>query len=247
VIACAAGFAAGVMNAVAGGGTILSFPTLLWLGVPAIQANASSAVGLWPSGAAAIVGFRREILAEPRRLWWLLVPSIIGGGIGAKLLLATPARRFEHLAPFLVLGATALFAIEAWFKQSGDGRAPSHHSGGWWIAAVLAQFVVAGYGGYFGAGLGILILAVLGLLGFRQINTMNGLKNLLSSGIKATAVVYFIVTSAVVWAPTLVMAAGAGVGGYVGARLAHHVQERAVRIAVIIIGCAMTVALLFNG
>ena len=188
----AAGIGAGVMNSVAGGGTLLTFPALLFLGQDAITANATSTVALVPGSLASAAGYRRELAAHRRWLRVLLVPSLLGGALGSWLLLATPERAFAALAPFLVLFATVLFLAQgAWARRrtaiqreapvSGDASiAPLA-----WRSALACQFLIAIYGGYFGAGIGILMLAVLGFLGLSDIHGMNGLKNVFAFAINA--------------------------------------------------------------
>jgi len=175
LIASSAG--GGVMNAMAGGGTILTFPTLLFLGESAITANATSTVALWPGGAASLFGYRREVAAHREWLKTLLLPSLLGGALGAVWLLQTPVKAFEHLAPFLILFATVLFMLQGivtrWTGEPhAAGRTPARLTVAW-----LFQFGVGIYGGYFGAGIGILMLAVLGFLGLSDIHAANGIKN----------------------------------------------------------------------
>lgn len=170
-----AAFVAGMMNSVAGGGTLVTFPTLVWIGLDPIRGNVTSTVALWPGSLGATVGFRRE-LGDSRRCMLLLgAPSVAGGLIGAFMLLLTPSRLFASIVPFLILFATILFAGEPLTRrlahsdnlQSHTERAPTR---GWWIGAIVFQFVVAIYGGYFGAGMGILMLAALGLMGLTDIH-----------------------------------------------------------------------------
>jgi uncharacterized membrane protein YfcA len=244
---------AGMMNSVAGGGTLVAFPTLLWIGVEPIRANVTCTVALWPGSLGAMVGFRRE-LGDSRRLMLLLgVPSIFGGLIGAGLLLLTPSRVFASIVPFLILFATILFAAgEPITKrlartanlQSQTDRSPRR---AWWIGAIVFQFVVAIYGGYFGAGMGILMLAALGLMGLTDIHQMNGLKNFFAVCINIVASAYFIASGRVEWTYGLVMVVGAIAGGYGGAGLARKLGRRFVRRAVIVIGLGMAVSLLFRG
>jgi uncharacterized protein len=234
---------AGVMNAMAGGGTILTFPTLVLLGEPAITANATSTVALWPGAAASLYGYRREVRDHRGWLATLFVPSLVGGALGAVLLLSTPARTFEVLAPFLVLFATVLFALQGavtrWTGMPhGGGRAPARL-----VAAWLFQFGVAVYGGYFGAGIGILMLAVLGFLGLSDIHAANGLKNFFGMCINGVAAAYFIVRGAVEWPTVLVLAVGAVAGGYAGARFARSIGQEKARAAVVVIGVAVAVLL----
>lgn len=246
-------FVAGMMNSVAGGGTLVTFPTLLWLGVDPIRANVTCTVALWPGSLGAMVGFRRE-LGDSRRLMLLLgLPSIGGGLIGAGLLLLTPSRLFASIVPFLILFATILFAagepITRGLARSVDSKAQVQRAPGraWWIGAIVFQFVVAIYGGYFGAGMGILMLAALGLMGLTDIHQMNGLKNFFAVCINVVASAYFIIAGQVEWLYALVMVIGAVAGGYGGAGLARKLGRRFVRRAVIVIGLGMAVSLLFRG
>ena len=251
-----AAFAAGMMNSVAGGGTLVTFPTLVWLGIDPIQANVTSTVALWPGSLGAMVGFRRE-LGDSRR-WMLLLgaPSVVGGLIGARLLLLTPSPVFASIVPYLILFATILFAAgEPLMRRlrannprqdSEQGSATRARGRAWWAGAIAFQFFVAIYGGYFGAGIGILMLAALGLLGLTDIHQMNGLKNFFAVCINIVAAAYFIASGRVEWSYALVMVVGAIAGGYGGAGLARRLGRQFVRRAVIVIGLAMAVSLLFR-
>ncbi|HTO88342.1 MAG TPA: sulfite exporter TauE/SafE family protein [Thermoanaerobaculia bacterium] len=241
LLASAAG--AGVMNAMAGGGTILTFPTLIFLGEPAITANATSTVALWPGSAASLYGFRREVQGHRDWLRRLFLPSLLGGALGAALLLQTPAKSFERLAPFLVLFATLLFSVQGAVSRWSaahheDGRAPGRR-----VAAWVFQFGVAVYGGYFGAGIGILMLAVLGFLGLADIHAANGLKNIFAMCINGVAAAYFIARGAVDWPAALILMVGAIAGGYAGARLARRIGREKARSAVVVIGLAVAILL----
>ena len=235
-----AGFAGGAVNAIAGGGTNLSFPALLWLGLPPVAANATSAVALWPGSWSSAWGFRKA-LRRARPAWlWLLVPSVVGGVVGAVLLVELPPEAFSALAPWLVLGSTLLFAVEPALRRrfrTGEGE-PRHAL----LLAHGAQFAIAIYGGYFGAGIGILMLASLGFSGVADLAQANGLKNLLAAGIKAAAVAYLAVAGPVVWGTAAVMAVGAVAGGLAGAALSQRLPARVQRIAIIVIGLAMAAA-----
>jgi uncharacterized membrane protein YfcA len=243
---------AGMMNSVAGGGTLVAFPTLLWIGVEPIRANVTCTVALWPGSLGAMFGFRHE-LGDSRRLMLLLgAPSVAGGLIGAFLLLLTPSRVFASIVPFLILFATILFAAgepitrrlaRSDTPQTYAERSPSRW---WWAGAIVFQFVVAIYGGYFGAGMGILMLAALGLMGLTDIHQMNGLKNFFAVCINIVAAAYFIASGRVEWPYALIMVVGAIVGGYGGAGLARRLGRRFVRRSVIVIGFAMAVSLLFR-
>jgi uncharacterized membrane protein YfcA len=252
----AAGAGAGVMNALAGGGTLLTFPALLFLGLDPIGANATSTVALLPGAAASLFGYRREV--RPYRSWLavLALPSLIGGALGSLLLLRTPARSFAALAPFLVLFATALFLVQGVLARRrteraarrgesaeslpGDARSlPSRAL----AIAVLAQLGIAIYGGYFGAGIGILMLAVLGFLGLDDIHAMNGLKNVFGFAINAVAAGIFLARGSVDLPIALVTMVGAIAGGYGGARLARIIGREAARKAVVAIGILVALLL----
>jgi uncharacterized membrane protein YfcA len=249
IFAAAAG--AGMMNSVAGGGTLLTFPALIWVGVDPKVANITSTIALWPGSLGGMIGFRRE-LRESRK-WMLLLagPSVLGGLAGAILLLSTPPRTFASIVPHLILFATVLFAAgepiaRRLGRRHAEAQAERESSRAWWAGAVVFQFFSAMYGGYFGAGNGIVMLAVLGLLGLTDIHQMNGLKNFFAVCINLVASVYFILWGAVNWPYAIVMAVGAIAGGYGGAGLARRLGRRFVRRAVVFIGLAMTVSLLFR-
>ncbi|HXG66343.1 MAG TPA: sulfite exporter TauE/SafE family protein [Blastocatellia bacterium] len=246
-VAFGAAFLAGMINSVAGGGTLISFPALVWLGVDPVRANATNTLALWPGSLAGMLGFRRE-MADSRR-WILLLglPSLLGGVAGAALLLLTPANIFAAMVPWLILFATLIFAVgdqmNRRFRHETMGTAPSR---AWWAGAMVFQFFVAVYGGYFGAGIGILMLAALGMLGLTDIHRMNGLKNFFAACINGVAAIYLAIAGAVVWPDALVMAAGAICGGYGGAGLARKLGRPFVRRVVIAVGLAMTVLMLFQ-
>ncbi len=234
---------AGAINSVAGGGTLLTFPTLIWLGLPSIAANATSTVGLVPGSLAGVWGYRREVHEVRQWLVWLIPSSVIGGIIGAVLLTKTPPAVFDQLVPLLVLGATILFMANGPVSRrvsaslaEGPGRAHG------WIVAVC-QLFIAVYGGYFGAGIGILMLAALGLLHLGSIHRMNGLKTFAAAAINSVAAALFIVKGLVHWPEALMMAAGSIAGGYLGADTARRLGQRTVRLIVIGIGLASTIAL----
>ncbi len=248
VVIAAAAFAAGLINSIAGGGTLVSFPALLWIGRDPVLANATSTVALWPASLAGLYGFRRELTGWTRTFLFFAAPSLVGGVLGAVLLLRTPSETFGRLVPFLILFATLLLAAqEPISRRLRGGREEAHEpTRAWWAGALVFQFCVGVYGGYFGAGIGILMLAALGLLGFTDIHRMNALKNLLAICINGVAAVYFIASGRVYWADVLVMTFAAIAGGYSGARLAYRLGRRFVRLAVILIGFIMSVSLFFR-
>ena len=245
-----AAMAAGAINSVAGGGTLVSFPTLIWLGLPSTVANATSTVAIWPGSLGGMWGFRRELRTVDGSLRILLVPSIAGGIVGALLLRVTPTQVFDRLVPILILFATLLFMaqdpVQRLFRRSRSddadgGDATSHATGT--AAVIVFQLLVGVYGGYFGAGLGILMLAALGVLGLSDIHQMNGVKNLLTLCINGIASVCFIALGMVWWSDVVLMAVGAIVGGVAGAGAARRIGRPAVRRIVIGIGLAMSASL----
>ena len=243
-----AAFIAGMINSIAGGGTLISFPALVWIGIDPIRANATNTVALWPGSVAGMVGLRREI-GDGRRLMLLLgAPSIVGSLLGALLLLRTPNHTFAFIVPFLILFATLLFAAQESLQKrlslgAVEGDRPTLK---WQLGASAFQFGVAVYGGYFGAGIGILMLAALGLLGLTDIHQMNGLKNFFAAVINGVAAVYFVWSNALSWPHALVMAIGAIAGGFGGAGLGRRLGRRTVRRLVILVGVAMALSLLIR-
>lgn len=277
----------GMVNSIAGGGTLLTFPALIGLGVPPLVANATSTVALWPAAVASMWGYRDELAGARKWAVGFALPSLAGGIAGAVLLLKTPPDRFSALVPWLVLGATALFAMQrplqaavrlhAARKDAAFARRTSDvDAGGGPRAArpagtadpalaaasapapagapadrdadarltrhfpprsVLAyQLLVAVYGGYFGAGVGILMLAALGFMGLTNIHRMNGLKNWGGLCMNAVAAGLFIASRIVNWPVALVMAAGASLGGYGGSRIAQRLPQQWVRAAITAVG-----------
>ena len=245
-----AGLVAGAMNAVAGGGTIITFPTLIWSGLAAINANATNTVALVPGALASAWGYRREMREGNPKYYWLLIPSCLGGLVGGILLRYTPPATFAALVPWLILFAVILFAsqepIQRWLRQGKPVIAGAETAKNWLPLAVGTQFLTGIYGGYFGAGMGIMMLATLSVLGFANIHQMNGLKNLLGMTINLVAACYFIFVGLVHWPEALVMAIGAIVGGYGGAGLARRLGAKFVRWAVIVIGVGMAVSLILK-
>jgi uncharacterized protein len=236
LVLAAAAFAAGVINAVAGGGAFVTFPALLLAGVPPVAANASSTVALFPGQATSAFAYRNDIGGITEfRVGTFIALSMVGGLLGALLLLVTPNAVFAGLVPFLLLFATAVFAIGN-FVPGATRRLSLGHGG-----ALAVQFVISVYGGYFGGGIGILMLAALTLFGMRDINAMNGLKILLAALMNGAAVIAFIVSGIVHWPATLVMAAASIAGGYVGALGAKRLDQRLIKGFVVVLGIALTI------
>jgi uncharacterized protein len=234
----------GTLNAVAGGGTFISFPALLATGVPAVEANATNTVALWP-GLAASTGAYLKRLNVPRRLLVpLLLTSVAGGLVGALLLLKTPQHTFLHLVPWLLLGGTLLFAFGNTIRTAAGKTAvvDDLRKMSWRAIAVtsMAELLVAIYGGYFGAGIGFITLGMLAALGMRDIHAMGAIRTLLATVINAAAVLTFTLAGAVRWPQCVVMIAGALAGGWFGAHYAQKADPRKVRLVVIAVGVAMS-------
>ncbi len=278
VVLFVAAMIAGAVNSVAGGGTLLTFPALInVLGYSfANVANATSTVALWPGQLSSLLGYRKEIGRSRKAILALGVPSLIGGGIGALLLSHTPSKVFEHLVPFLILLATLLFmaqgpvsrrlraraaSAEPAIPEADNGTDHPAESGmpRDWFGVMLFQLFVAIYGGYFGAGIGILMLAALGFMGFTDIHRMNGLKNINGLLINAVAIMIFVTAHTlpgqgtgamhdrlVNWPMAGLMAVGSIIGGYTGAGTARRIGQQNVRRIIILIGFSLTFALLLN-
>jgi hypothetical protein len=236
----------GALNSVAGGGTFITLPTLIFTGVPPVFANTTSTVALWPGAVASVGAYRKELATQKRTLLLLGGTSLVGGILGAVLLLNTPEDLFEALLPYLLLIATLLFTFGgsiARTLRTRFGRTDSTASSTWraLVGVSLLQLIISIYGGYFGGGIGFLMLAMLTLLGMENIHTMNALKTVLASCINGVAVLTFIFSAAVLWPQAIVMVGGAITGGYGGAVLAQRLDPQLVRRFVIAVGFAMTI------
>jgi hypothetical protein len=228
----------GMLNAVAGGGSFVSFPTLLFTGVPAVPANATNTVALWTGLTFSGGAFRHHLKVRRRVLWPLVGVSIAGGVVGALLLLRTPGQTFLKILPWLMLFAVLLFIFGP--KLSRNVRIVQNPSGKAILAASAFQLLVAIYGGYFGGGMGFVILAMLTAFGMADIHEMNAFKTVLSSATNGIAVIIFIVRHAVYWPQALVMILGAALGGYFGAHYSLRLPPVWVRWFVIAVGAGMT-------
>jgi uncharacterized protein len=245
--AFAAAFLAGAINSVAGGGTLVSFPTLIWLGLDSVTANATSTVAIWPGTLGSALGYRREMTEVEPRFWLMVIPSLIGGITGALLLRWTPAAVFDRLVPFLILFATLLFmAQEPVQRALKTGDVETRKSTRWLVWGLLFQLCIGLYGGYFGAGIGILMLAALSIQGLANIHEMNSLKVVLGGSINGIAAIYFIWARMVYWPYVLLMAVAAIVGGWMGAGTARKLGKTAVRRIVIGIGLFMALSLFWK-
>jgi len=236
-----AGILGGALNAVAGGGSFVAFPALMFSGVPPIQANATNAVALWVGVTASSGAYRKHLDISRRVMIPLAVTSVIGGIVGAFLLLRTPAHTFLQVLPWLMLAATLLFVFGGRLAR-GSKSGLAHDASRTAIAvAALFELVVAVYGGYFGGGVGIANLAMLAALGMTDIHAMNALKVVLGGIINGIAVFTFTVAGAVAWKPGFIMIAGAIVGGYFGAHYAQRLPQSWIRAFVIAVGTGMTI------
>jgi len=239
---------AGIMNSVAGGGSFISFPALIFTGAPPIPANATNTVAVWPGSVASVASYRKRLPKSARVMAPLITISIIGGVLGAVLLLHTPQATFMHLVPYLFGIATLLFAFGKRLTQK-LGQVVKRTGPPSWptlVGLTLVQFLIALYGGFFGGGMGILMLAMLEMIHIEDIHAMNGLKALLGSAINGAAVVTFIAPKQVEWPQAILMIVGAIAGGYGGAHFAQKLDPRWVRAAVICVGAGMTVYFLWR-
>jgi uncharacterized protein len=234
-----AGALGGALNAVAGGGSFIAFPALLFTGVAPIPANATNTVALWVGVTASGGAFRKHLDISRRVMVPLAVTSVIGGIAGAYLLLHTPAQTFLRVLPWLMLGATLLFVFGARLGKSGSGIADNISTSALVFASVF-ELIVSVYGGYFGGGVGILNLAMLAVIGMTDIHAMNALKVVLGGIINGVAVITFIAKGAVVWREGTVMIVGAILGGYLGARYSLKMPQAWIRAFVIVVGIGMT-------
>jgi uncharacterized membrane protein YfcA len=226
----AAAMAAGAINAVAGGGTLITFPTLLFFRTPPVIANATSTLALFLGTAGSVFGYRQHLAAVKTWLWRFGPVSILGGLIGSAWLTHTSDKTFAKLVPFLILFATVIFLAQGFFRRFAGMDNPKrverkHHV---WLA-ILFQFLVAIYGGYFGAGIGILMLASLGFIGLTHIHEMNTVKTILSSLINFVASIWFVCAGLIHWQKAGVMTLGALAGYYLGAHYSQRIPQKRVR------------------
>lgn len=248
---------AGIFNAIAGGGSFLTFPMLLILGLPAVEANATSTIGLW-FGVIASAYTYRQYLTETtglgttglgttglsrRRFWGLTIVSLIGGVIGSLLLLRLPAVTFSRLVPFLMLAAASLFTLNPLLQRSLKARGKTGHLPEWGM--LLAQLGIAIYGGYFGGGASILMLAVMSFMGLADWNLMNGMKGWLGAVFNSIAIGLFIGAGKVIWMPGIVIAIASSIGAYLGATMAQWIAAKYLRWVVVAIAWGMTGYLFF--
>lgn len=243
-----AALVAGIMNAIAGGGSFFTFPALLFTGVPAIPANATSTVAVWPGSLASAGAYRKRLPRSARMLAPLIAASLAGGVIGATLLLHTPQETFLRLIPFLFLGATLLFAFG---KKITKGSKTSDQEQGeptWRTVGLITslQFIISIYAGFFGGGMGILMLALFTFLPVGDIHAMNSIKTLLAAASNGVAIIAFIVAKIIFWPQAVLMLVGAIVGGYGGAFFAQKMNPKYIRSFVVAVGFIMSFIFLWK-
>lgn len=243
----AAAFTAGALNAVAGGGSFLTLPALVFTGVPPVVANATGTVALLPGYMAGAWGFKDDMAPPPGlSMKQVVLLSLIGGSAGAALLLFTPDATFRKVVPWLLLAATAMFAFGPQLRAWAAGK-NNEHAAPSVTKAAIGMLIVAIYGGYFNGGLGILLLALFGLLGQTQLNAMNGMKNLVSALLTAIAVVIYAVGGIVQWQQAIIMMVAATLGGYLGARVARKIPAHILRWGIVATGLVMAVLFFIKG
>jgi len=231
-----AAFLAGTLNSIAGGGSFLTFPALIFVGLPPISANATSAVAVFPGYLSGAFGFFSELKSYGlRQLSKFILLAIIGGVAGALLLLVTPSETFKIIIPYLLLFATGLFAFGDKITLYLTSKGKSQKSKNWFLTLIVTT-----YGGYFNGGLGIVLLALLSVLGYRDLNLMNGLKNVLSFILTAASIVTFAVADIEDWRWALIMMVSATIGGYFGAIIAKKIPKQVIRVFIILIGLGMS-------
>jgi len=251
---------AGILNSLAGGGSFVSFPALLFTGIPPVEANATNTVAVWPGLAASTFTYLKRLDVPARLLVPLLLTSVVGGLAGALLLIKTPQHTFLHLVPWLLLGGTLLFAFGNRFRSLAGQPASADTSQPVSAAVVsvpvislpvmaaisVLQLVVGVYGGYFGGGIGFVMMGMMAAVGMRDIHSMNALRMLLAAVINVVGVITFIVVGAIYWPQCLVMMAGALVGGWSGAHYAQKADPKKLRLVVIAMGLIMSAYFFVN-
>jgi len=244
-----ASFIGGALNAVAGGGSFLTFPAMLAVGLGPIQANATNTVALWPGQLTSIAGYRDEVRKHSKLAWKMAAAGLVGGSVGAIILLNTPARTFLELVPWLLLFAAVIFAVSdpvmKWLQRRKPATIPAPGAGldgepirNYW-PLILATVVVCFYIGYFGAGAGFLIISLLSVFGFHDLNEMNAMKVVSTTMANGMACILFAFSGKVEWRYCLAAMVACAIGGYLSARVAQRLDQRFLRLLVVIIGLGM--------
>ena len=247
VLAGLAGMAAGLVNAIAGGGTLISFPAMTAIGMPAVAANITNTVALWPGMVGGVLAQRRDFKGQARRLAVLLPIGVLGGIAGGMLLIATGEQVFRVLVPYLILAAAALLAAQDRLRAWLVSQAGHHAHAASTLRLALPVGAAALYGGYFGAGLGVILLAVLGLVLDEPLTRLNALKQAIALAANLAAALYFLFSDQIVWPVALAMAAGALAGGSVGGRVAGRVKPATLRTVVVTLAVVVAVVYLVKG
>ena len=240
-----AGLVAGGVNALAGGGSLITFPSLIATGLPSVEANVTNSVSVFPGYVSSVVGSRADLAGQGRRVRLILPASIVGAVAGCALLLLTPARAFEVVVPFLVLGAAATLAFQDRLRglvSHPRALSPRRQA----ITLQVVVFVGAVYGGYFGAALGVMYVAALALILDESLNRINALKNVLSAGVGLVTVVVFAIFASIQWGAVLVLAPATVVGGYLGAKLARRLPSRVLKFLIVAFGTVIGLLLLYR-
>jgi uncharacterized membrane protein YfcA len=245
ILLLAAGVAAGVVNAIAGGGSLITFPSLIAVGLPTVDANVTNSVSVFPGYVSSVLGSRADLVGQGRRVRAILPVSVAGSAAGCALLLLTPARAFEVIVPFLVLAATATLAFQDRLRGLvGHPRAVSPRRR--LVTLQVVVFVGAIYGGYFGAALGVMYVAALALVLDEPLRRINALKNVLSASVGLVTVVIFAIFAPIHWGAALTLAPATILGGYVGAKVARRLPARVLKITIVTFGTAIGLVLLFR-
>ena len=243
ILLALASVVAGAINALAGGGSILTFPALIAAGIPPLSANITNTVALFPGYVGGVIGQVRDLKGQGRRLVLLVPAALVGGLLGGMLILASSEKLFQSLVPWLLLGACGLLAVQDRIRAWLQGRSGALGLG-WALVPVLLAAV---YGGYFGAGLSVIFLAVLGLTLNDNLTRLNGLKQALSLGANVAAAAFLVTSGMIVWSAAFAMAAGALVGGALGGRLASVIRPATLRAIVMTIGVGVAILFLIRG
>ncbi|MDQ1697439.1 MAG: uncharacterized protein QOJ03_2792 [Frankiaceae bacterium] len=245
VAVVAAGLAAGAINAIVGSGSLITFPTLLAVGYPAVLANVSNTIGLVPGSVAGAVGYRRELVGQRRRLLTLMPAAVLGGLTGAVLLLELPGSVFRRVVPVLILVAVVLVLAQPGVAARRAARGSVAERPG--TGLQLGIFATAVYGGYFGAAQGVILLALLGLTLDDDLQRLNGVKNVVAAVVNAVAAVYFIARTDVAWLAVVLLLSGSIAGGLLGAHWGRRIPAGVLRWVIAVVGTAVAVKLLVTG
>lgn len=247
ILAALAALAAGAVNALAGGGTLITFPALTFLGIPAVMANVTNTVALCPGYFGGTLAQKKDLAGQAKRLWILIPAGAVGGVIGGFLLLQTGEKLFKELVPYLILLASGLLAIQdpvrAWLTRRMSQGGGANLEAWSWLPVGLASI----YGGYFGAGLSVIVLSALGLTLEDSLTRLNALKQAVAFSVNVAAAVFFLFSGQVVWTVALVMAIGALIGGTLGGRLAGRIKPSTLRWTVVVIGVVISIIYFIRG